>query len=53
MTSYAQALGLAQYGVPSFFVNGAYLSGAQPFSVFQQQIDAALAGGSTGQTRAS
>ena len=50
MSSYAQALGLTQYGVPSFFVNGSYLSGAQPFSIFQQMIDAALAGGSAGQT---
>ena len=45
LTSYAQALGLARYGAPSFFINGVYLSGAQPFSVFQQMIDAALAGG--------
>ena len=44
MTSYAQTLGLTNYGVPSFFINGVYLSGAQPFSVFQQVIDAALAG---------
>jgi peptidylprolyl isomerase len=51
MTSYAQALGLTSYGVPTFFVNGVYLSGAQPFSVFQQIIDAALAGeGGAGQT---
>jgi len=51
MTSYAQALGLESYGVPSFFVNGSYVSGAQPFSVFQQMIDAALAGeGAAGQT---
>ena len=51
MSSYAQALGLTNYGVPSFFINGAYISGAQPFSVFQQIIDAALAGEvGTGQT---
>jgi peptidylprolyl isomerase len=51
MTSYAQTLGLTNYGVPSFFINGLYLSGAQPFSVFQQAIDAALAGESgAGQT---
>ena len=51
MSSYAQTLGLASYGVPSFFINGVYLSGAQPFAVFQQMIDAALAGGGgTGQT---
>ena len=51
MSSYAQTLGLASYGVPSFFINGSYLSGAQPFAVFQQMIDAALAGGAgAGQT---
>ena len=51
MSSYAQTLGLANYGVPSFFVNGLYLSGAQPFAVFQQTIEAALAGeGGAGQT---
>jgi protein-disulfide isomerase len=42
MNSYAQALGLTAYGVPTFFINGVYVSGAQPFSVFQQAIDAAL-----------
>lgn len=30
-------------GTPSFFINGALVVGAQPFSVFQQAIDAALA----------
>ncbi|MEW6295154.1 MAG: DsbA family protein [Candidatus Diapherotrites archaeon] len=30
-------------GTPAFFVNGKLISGAQPFSVFQQAIDAALA----------
>ncbi|MBI2102803.1 DsbA family protein [Candidatus Woesearchaeota archaeon] len=30
-------------GTPSFFVNGVPISGAQPYSVFQQVIDAALA----------
>jgi peptidylprolyl isomerase len=51
MNSYAQALGLTEYGVPSFFINGVYVSGAQPFSVFQQMIDSALAGGGgAGQT---
>jgi protein-disulfide isomerase len=36
-----------QYGVqgtPAFFINGKFISGAQPFSVFQQEIDALLAG---------
>jgi len=51
MSSYAQTLGLTSYGVPSFFINGSYLSGAQPFAVFQQMIDAALAGAAgAGQT---
>jgi protein-disulfide isomerase len=31
------------YGTPSFIVNGKLVEGAQPFSVFQQEIDAALA----------
>ncbi len=44
MTSYAQTMGLDRWGVPSFFVNGSYVSGAQPFSVFEQLIDAALGG---------
>ena len=30
-------------GTPAFFVNGQMISGAQPFSVFQQVIDAELA----------
>jgi protein-disulfide isomerase len=30
-------------GTPSFFVNGMLLTGAQPYSVFQAQIEAALA----------
>jgi len=29
-------------GTPAFFINGKLVSGAQPFSVFQQEIDAAL-----------
>jgi len=29
-------------GTPAFFVNGQFISGAQPYSVFQQAIDAAL-----------
>ncbi|HVN37184.1 MAG TPA: thioredoxin domain-containing protein [Myxococcota bacterium] len=35
-----QKLGLS--GTPSFFVNGRYLSGAQPFDVFKQLIDQEL-----------
>lgn len=29
-------------GTPAFFVNGVFISGAQPYSVFQKAIDAAL-----------
>ncbi|MEK6830836.1 MAG: DsbA family protein, partial [Nanoarchaeota archaeon] len=29
-------------GTPAFFVNGKLISGAQPFSAFQQAIDAEL-----------
>jgi protein-disulfide isomerase len=32
-------------GTPGFSINGALLSGAQPFSAFQQQIEYYLAGG--------
>ncbi len=35
-------------GTPGFFINGQPVSGAQPFSVFQQVIDAALEGGGSG-----
>lgn len=31
------------YGTPSFIVNGRLIGGAQPFEVFQQEIEAALA----------
>lgn len=37
----AQAAGVT--GTPTFFVNGVKLVGAQPYEVFQQAIDAALA----------
>jgi protein-disulfide isomerase len=36
----AQKLGVT--GTPSFFINGRYLSGAQPFSNFKRYIDEAL-----------
>ncbi|MCI0398165.1 MAG: DsbA family protein, partial [Chloroflexi bacterium] len=36
----AQQLGIT--GVPTFFVNGRLVLGAQPFSVFQRIIDNAL-----------
>ncbi len=35
-----QAAGVT--GTPGFFINGVELKGAQPFSAFQQVIDAAL-----------
>ncbi len=38
---YGQTLGVS--GTPAFFVNGRSISGAQPYSVFQQVIDAELA----------
>jgi protein-disulfide isomerase len=31
-------------GTPGFFINGRYLSGAQPFEAFKQRIDEELAG---------
>ncbi len=37
-----QAAGVT--GTPAFFVNGQLVSGAQPFTVFQQVIDQMLAG---------
>ncbi len=36
----AQKLGVT--GTPSFFINGKFLSGAQPFASFKRQIDEAL-----------
>ena len=42
----ARAYGVG--GTPGFFINGQPVSGAQPFSVFQQVIDAALEGGEPG-----
>lgn len=35
-------------GTPAFFINGVQVIGAQPFSVFQQAIDAALGGSQPG-----
>jgi protein-disulfide isomerase len=42
----AQSYGVG--GTPAFFINGQLVSGAQPFSVFQQVIDAALEGAEAG-----
>ena len=39
--SYGSQLGVT--GTPAFFINGKLLSGAQPFSVFKQAIDAGFA----------
>lgn len=39
--AYGQTLGVS--GTPAFFINGVPLTGAQPFSAFQQTIDAELA----------
>jgi protein-disulfide isomerase len=40
-----QALGVS--GVPAFFINDWFVSGAQPFEVFQETIEAALRGDPT------
>lgn len=42
---YGQSVGVN--GTPGFFVNGIVISGAQPFSVFKEVIDAELVGGLT------
>jgi len=39
----AQDAGLDRFGTPAFFINGNNLAGAQPYDVFKQAIDAALA----------
>ncbi len=38
-----QDAGLNSFPLPSFFINGNYLSGAKPYDVFRQLIDSALA----------
>jgi predicted DsbA family dithiol-disulfide isomerase len=38
----ADKLGVA--GTPAFFINGKYLSGAQPYESFQKLVDEALKG---------
>ena len=35
-------------GTPAFFINGKMISGAQPYTVFQQEIEAALAASGAG-----
>ncbi|RMD97562.1 MAG: thioredoxin, partial [Deltaproteobacteria bacterium] len=39
-----QARKLGATGTPAFFINGKFLRGAQPFSVFQKRIEAILEG---------
>jgi predicted DsbA family dithiol-disulfide isomerase len=39
-----QEAGVTSIGVPSFLINGKPVMGAQPYDVFKQAIDAALAG---------
>jgi protein-disulfide isomerase len=47
LADYQEGAALGITGTPAFRINGAALSGAQPFSAFQQQIDYFLAGGET------
>jgi protein-disulfide isomerase len=42
---YQEGVAAGVTGTPAFRINGAAISGAQPFSAFQQQIDFLLAGG--------
>ncbi len=42
---YADGATLGVSSTPTFFVNGKEIKGAQPFEVFQAEIEAALAGG--------
>jgi len=42
---YQEGVAAGVTGTPAFRMNGAALSGAQPFAAFQQQIDFFLAGG--------
>jgi protein-disulfide isomerase len=39
----AQAMALGATGTPAFFINGRFLSGAQPLETFKQAIDEELA----------
>ena len=43
----AQARELGASGTPSFFINGRFLSGAQPYEVFRERIEAELAADSS------
>lgn len=44
-TDYQLGIADGVSGTPAFVVNGAHMSGAQPFEAFQQQIEYYLAGG--------
>ncbi len=43
----AEAARLGVRGTPGFFINGRFLSGAQPFEAFQRMIDAELGAAGT------
>lgn len=43
-----QGISLGVDGTPAFFINGLFVSGAQPYEVFQQQIEQLLAAQSGG-----
>ena len=43
-TDLEQGISLGINGTPAFFLNGNFISGAQPYSVFQQAIESLLAG---------
>jgi protein-disulfide isomerase len=45
IADYQEGSALGITGTPAFRINGAPLSGAQPFTAFQQQIEFYLAGG--------
>lgn len=45
MADLDEGISLGITGTPGFFINGHYLSGAQPYAVFQQAIDQLLAAG--------
>lgn len=44
-----EAIGLGVNGTPAFFLNGQFLSGAQPYGVFEQAIEQLLAEGESGE----
>ncbi len=42
-SNYQEGVGAGVTGTPAFFINGQFISGAQPFEVFQQIIESMLA----------